>query len=149
MEKQLVKFDFDVNKPRKYGNTNKAYARYEEDLGRKLTKKEKARTQRHHKDLDRSNDHEMNMLIAKDQDQHNWWHNQLHQANSEMIKSGVIGFDWTDMKYFIAFKPLADWLRKWRELGEPSWHHDEGKLSKNKDFLVQMHQALFEDTKKA
>jgi hypothetical protein len=141
---KLVKFEFNQKKPRKYGNTDAAYKRMEEDTGRKLTKREKNKTQRHHKDLDRSNDHPLNMIIAKDQYQHNDWHNQLHQANSEMIKSGVIGFDWTDMKYFIAFKPLADWIRKWRDQGRPGWHQDEGKLSKNKEFLVQMHQSLFE-----
>lgn len=147
-----VTFWFDQSKPRKYGNLDKAIERYEEMSGKKYYKpngktKRNPKSQIHHISLDRSDDSTNNMFITEDQQQHNGLHLQLQQANTEMIKSGVIGFDWADKKYFIAFKPLADWLRSWRTQGQPDWHQQQGMLSKNKDFLVQMHQALFEPKK--
>lgn len=146
-----VTFWFDQGKKRKYGNLDQAIERYEQMSGKKYYGPNKVKINKqssvHHIDCDRSNDAPNNMFICENDKQHNNLHNQLHQANAEMIKSGVIGFDWADKKYFIAFKPLADWLRAWRAQGQPGWHQQQGMLSKNKDFLVQMHQALFEPKK--
>ena len=146
---ERVVFKFNSNKKRRYDDEKAVYRRFEEQTGEKVTKKLLQTAQKHHKDLDRENGHPDNIFLTRNQHEHNELHNQLHQANSEMIKSGVIGFDWRDKKYFIAFKPLADWIRRWRELGNPSWHQDEGRLSKNIDFLKQMHESLFEPKKTA
>lgn len=142
-----VTFNFNSQKIRKYDNVQAVYDRFTAMTGEPVTKELLKTAQKHHKDLDRENGHPDNIFLTRNQQEHNNLHNQLHQANSEMIKSGVIGFDWADKKYFISFKPLADWLRAWRNQGQPNWHHDVGLLSKNKDFLVQMHQALFEPKK--
>lgn len=157
-----VTFKFDQNKPRKYGNIEPAAARYEEMSGKPYWKEVKVkrkdgtlRTVRvkankkssiHHLDGDRENDHPLNMFICNNDKEHNELHNQLQQFGTECIKSGILGFDWKDKKYFAAWKPLADWIRRWREKGEPNWHQNEGLRSKDKSFLVQMHQSLFEQT---
>lgn len=141
-----VTFQFDHSKKRKYGDLGVAIQRYEQMSGKKYLKKN-GKTQVHHIDADRSNDHPNNMFICRDQKQHDNLHMQLQQATSELIKSGVVGFDWRDKKYFVSWKPLADWMRKWRDKDQPNWHCNVGLLSKNKDFLVQMHQALFEPKK--
>lgn len=155
-----ITFWFDQSKPRVYDDLDKAINRYEEMSGKKYwrsTKQKKGKPRArvkankkgswHHVDNDRSNGHWMNLFWTEHDQQHSNLHNQLHQAASELIKSGVLGFDWKDKKYFVAWKPLADWLRNWRAKGEPNWHHNEGYRSKDREFLVQMHEALFESKK--
>lgn len=141
-----VTFYFDTTKPRKNGNLDKSIARYEAMSGKKywhesikrvkqkkkgkktltvetvVKKKANSKGQWHHVDCDRSNPHPNNMFWCEDAHQHNNLHNQLFQANAEMIKSGVLGFDWSDKKYFVAWKPLADLMRNWRDEGQPNRH---------------------------
>jgi hypothetical protein len=139
-----VTFWFDQSKKRKYGNLDQAIERYEAMSGKKYYGPNKVKINKkssiHHIDADRQNDHPNNMFICENDKQHSNLHNQLQQATTELIKSGVLGFDWNDKKYFVSWKPLAQWIRSWREKGQPNWHCNVGLLSKDVSFLKQMHQ---------
>ena len=76
----------------------------------------------HHIDHCRSNGHKDNIFICESTQQHAELHNQTFQFIIECIQSGLLGFDWKNKKYFVAFKPVVDWIQSWRTEGRPMRH---------------------------
>jgi hypothetical protein len=129
LPKDAVTFWFNTNKPRKAQGRTEALERWRNwhkelskpilpQKGNPRSKKDRSREHWHsvhHIDSDRSNGVAKNLFVCESDKQHDNLELQLKQSVTELVQSDTIGFDYGSKKYFIAWPPLADRLRQWRQ----------------------------------
>lgn len=102
---------FDGWKPqrRNYQGADQAVKRYLLHLGLKKLPKG---TQRHHINWNRSDGRPENILIAKNQKQHDSWHRQMIKFIIDCFNSNILKFDLKSLRYFVDDKRLAYKLKQ-------------------------------------
>ena len=102
---------FDGWKPqrRNYQGANEAVKRYLHHAG--LSKLPKG-TERHHINWNRSDGRPENILIAKNQQQHNNWHRQMIKFIIDCFNANILKFDLKSLRYFVDDKKLAHKLKQ-------------------------------------
>lgn len=129
LPKEAVTFWFDTNQPRHNQGKKEALERWKKfklESGQELikykrnqkSKKDKNRQtwhSLHHISGERSNGKADNLFICETELQHENLELQLKQMQIELVNSGAIGFSFGDKKYFVAWKPLANFIKDWRE----------------------------------
>ncbi len=102
---------FDGWKPgkRNYQGANEAITRYLHHTG---LKKLPNGTEKHHVNWNRSDGRAENILIAKNQKQHNNWHRQMIKFIVDCFNANVLKFDLKSLRYFVDDKKLAYKLKR-------------------------------------
>ena len=102
---------FDKWKPKRrdYHGADQAVKRYLHHSG--LSKLPKG-TERHHINWNRSDGRPENILIAKNQEQHNNWHRQMIKFIIDCFNANILKFDLKSLRYFVDDKKLAYKLKQ-------------------------------------
>lgn len=105
---------FDNYKPgkRNYDGAQEAEKRYLKASGQK---KLPVSTQRHHANWDRADGRAENIIIAKNQKQHDNWHHQLINWVRESVNSGLLKFSIEEQKYYANDTYVVDKIKAERQ----------------------------------
>lgn len=105
---------FEEYKPgkRNYDGAKEAEKRYLKATG---LKKIPPSTQRHHANWDRADGRAENIIIAKNQQQHDNWHNQLLNWVRESVNSGLLKFSIDHKKYYADDPYIVETLKAERQ----------------------------------
>jgi hypothetical protein len=109
-----ITFYFDHDKKRCLSGRAEAVRRFEQQSGKKTSE-----NHIHHLSWNRERGNTNNLFITRDQKQHDNLHVQMIQAISEIIESGLIGFDINKKQYVVSNSWLDNWIRDWRTEGRP------------------------------
>jgi hypothetical protein len=129
LPENAITFWYDINQPRRNNGKQEALERWKSwkkdhhepmvrSKGNPRSKGDKLREMWHsvhHISGERSNGKADNLFICESDKQHENLELQLKQMQIELVNSGAIGFSFGDKKYFVAWKPLADFIKDWRE----------------------------------
>lgn len=127
-----VTFWYDINQPRRNQGKQEALQRWKtwkkehqelmvRSKGNPCSKRDKLREMWHsihHISGERSDGKADNLFICESDRQHENLELQLKQLQIELVKSGAIGFSFGAKKYYITWKPLADFIKQWRAKNE-------------------------------
>ncbi|CAB4144653.1 hypothetical protein UFOVP455_56 [uncultured Caudovirales phage] len=129
-----VTFWYDINQPRRNQGKQEALERWKtwkkehqepmvRSKGNPRSKGDKLREMWHsihHISGERSDGKADNLFICESDKQHENLELQLKQLQIELVKSGAIGFSLGAKKYYVTWKPLADFISQWRAKNEQS-----------------------------
>lgn len=134
LPKDAITFWYNTNQPRNNKGKKEAIQRWKtwkkrqdepmaRNKGNPRSKKDKEREfyhSLHHISGERSNGNANNLFICETDKQHENLELQLKQLQIELINSGAIGFSFNAKKYYVTWKPLADFISQWRAKNEQS-----------------------------
>ena len=123
-----ITFWYDTKQPRRNEGKQEALQRWKtwkkehnesmvRSEGNPRSKKDKSREMwhsLHHISGERSDGKADNLFICESDKQHENLELQLKQLQIELVNSGAIGFSLGAKKYYVTWKPLADFISQWR-----------------------------------